>query len=104
MLASLIRTFVPIVVGWLLSIPIAKQLGLSAEQATQLVTAVVIAAYYAAARVLERYVTPKFGWLLGKPGAPAYVPTGANGVPTVPAPAPEVGSVQATVIEPPAAP
>lgn len=69
---SLIRTIVPIIVGAILSVPLVKALGITADQAAQLVTAGLIALYYAAARVLEHYVSPRFGWLLGSATAPTY--------------------------------
>ena len=75
MLTSLIRTLVPLIVGFLISIPVIAGTGVSSEQLAGLVTALVTAGYYALARFLEAKVSPSFGWLLGKPGAPVYPPT-----------------------------
>lgn len=74
MLTSLIRTLVPIIVGFLLSLPIATKLGVSSDEATQFITAVVTAAYYVIVRALEHYGNPNFGWLLGAAKAPTYPP------------------------------
>ena len=74
MLTSLIRTVVPLVVGWLIAQPVVAAAGVTEEQATTAVSALVTVVYYAAARAAEHYVSPKFGWLLGKASAPAYGP------------------------------
>lgn len=76
--ASIVRTIVPIivgsVVGWAVSIGIELD-----AQFEPLLTAALTAAfsgiYYVAVRLLETYVTPKFGWLLGLAKSPAaYTP------------------------------
>lgn len=72
MLTSLLRTLVPIAVGYLLSLPVISSSTVNEDALTGLVTAIVSALYYAAARALERYVSPKFGWLLGAPVQPTY--------------------------------
>lgn len=72
MLASLIRTAVPAIVGALLSIPVVAAAGITEAQATTVVLVAVQLAYYLAARVAERYVSPRFGWLLGLPRTPSY--------------------------------
>jgi hypothetical protein len=72
--ASIVRTIVPIVVGsviaWLV------RLGITLDKEfetllTALLTGGLTAIYYVAVRLLETYVTPKFGWLLGFAKAPA---------------------------------
>lgn len=72
-LASILRTVVPFVVGLLLTV-LAK-LGLSdlvdVDGLTELVTIVVGAAYYAAARWLEQR-DQRWGWLIGYATAPTY--------------------------------
>lgn len=77
LLPSIVRTFVPLAVGFLLSLPIApavvRFLGASDSAArawlTQAITAVVAAAYYLLARIIEVYVKPRLGGLmLGLPG------------------------------------
>jgi hypothetical protein len=71
MFASLVRTLVPIVVGWLLSVGLADA-GVTEGDLTPAVTALVTAVYYVGARLLEHYASPRFGWLLGKATAPTY--------------------------------
>ena len=66
--ASIVRTFVPIivgsVVGWFVTLGVTLD-----DQFSGLLTLVVSAAlsgvYYVAVRLLETYVAPKLGWLLG---------------------------------------
>lgn len=70
---SYVRTIVPVVVGFLLTLAIKHGVDLSAY--TGAVTVAVTVAYYAGARLLERYVSPKFGWLLGLAAAPTYSPS-----------------------------
>jgi len=72
MLASIVRTVVPLIVGWLLAQSVVAQAGVTEEQATTAVTAVVQALYYVVARLLEHYVSPRFGWLLGLARRPTY--------------------------------
>jgi hypothetical protein len=66
-----IRTYVPLAVAWVLSALGSEAVSIDSESATQLITALVFAAYYAAARALEAR-WPAFGWLLGSPKAPRY--------------------------------
>lgn len=73
---SLIRTFVPLLVGqiitWLAAQGILDATGeISALLITEL-TLVFTTAYYALARYLETFVSAKFGWLLGYAKAPEY--------------------------------
>ena len=70
-LTSLIRTWVPILVGYLVSLGLLPA-SLS-DSATAAFTALVIGVYYALVRVLETR-WPAFGWLLGSPKKPTYVP------------------------------
>lgn len=88
---SVVRTIVPVIVGFLLSLPIVHGLGVSTEQATSLVTAALIGVYYVLVRFLESK-WPKLGWLLGTPVAPTYAPVadGAHVVTSLPASPPEV--------------
>lgn len=72
---SLVRTYVPwivgVVVGWLISLGIP----LDPEVETQVTIALMGATsflYYFLARVFEIYVSPKLGWLLGIGKAPTY--------------------------------
>jgi hypothetical protein len=72
---SLVRTYVPwlvgAAVGWLVSLGIP----LDPELETSLTFALMGAAsalYYIGVRLFELYVSPKFGWLLGLAKAPEY--------------------------------
>jgi prepilin-type N-terminal cleavage/methylation domain-containing protein len=67
---SYVRTVVPVVVGAIVAW--ALHHGHDIHGYESLVTAVVTALYYGAARLLEHYVSPQFGWLLGSVGSPAY--------------------------------
>lgn len=78
MLASIIRTVVPALVGLVLSWPVVAWLGLSRDQVTWLVTGAITAApvvlqlaYYLTVRLIERR-WPSAGALLGRRGAPTY--------------------------------
>jgi hypothetical protein len=71
---SLVRTVTPLIVGYFTAFPIAKAVGLDAEHVTAAVTVVVTFLYYLLVRVLEQYVLPQAGWLLGYASAPVYVP------------------------------
>lgn len=73
---SLVRTFVPVivgsVVGWVAVSGVPLDAGVEVG-VTTVVTALATGLYYVVARLLETYVAPRFGWLLGKPVAPVYV-------------------------------
>lgn len=71
-LSSIVRTVVPVIVGWLLSLPVVNALGITADVLVPLVQAIVTAGYYVAVRVVEVYVTPRAGWLLGLARTPEY--------------------------------
>lgn len=77
---SLIRTYVPLAIGvlvsWLASIGISIDSTASAALVAG-IGAVVAAAWYALARLLERK-WPKFGGLLGVPKAPEYAKPAAK--------------------------
>lgn len=79
--ASVVRTVVPwlvgTVAGWV------SALGLTADKELEptLTAALTLglslgfaAVYYVGARLLELYVTPRFGWLLGLAKRPVYEP------------------------------
>lgn len=70
LLPSLVRTVVPLIVGWLLSWPVTQSLGVTEPQVTAAVTAAVTALYYLAARVIEAYA-PRVGAILVGLGIPA---------------------------------
>ncbi len=71
LLRSIIRTGVPalvgVVVGWLTR----RGLAIDDAIALQAVTWLTGVAYYTLARFAER-LGPRWGWLLGAPGAPSY--------------------------------
>ena len=66
--ASIVRTFTPIIVGSVLGWFVTT--GITVDDKfegilTLAITALLTGTYYVAVRLLETYVTPKFGWLLG---------------------------------------
>lgn len=68
---SVVRTLVPVIAGWVLSLPVSSALGLTSDQVTTGLTMALTGAYYVAVRLLE-HANPKFGWLLGAPIKPTY--------------------------------
>ena len=73
---SLVRTVVPLVVGAVVSWFVTAGIVLDPEfegALTIAVTAGLTGVYYVVVRLLETYVTPKFGWLLGLAKEPVYV-------------------------------
>lgn len=87
-LTSLIRTVTPLIVGWLISLPVVPWLlsamDIDTQRATEVVSAlltiVLSAVYYAAVRFLETHKA-QFGWLLGKAAQVVYAPTTAAVIP-----------------------
>ena len=75
---SIVRTIVPLVVGGALSLWAGWGIQVDPEFEGALSTLLFggfTAAYYVAVRLLETYVAPKLGWLLGAAKAPAvYTP------------------------------
>lgn len=71
-LPSVLRTVVPLLVGYFAAWPVAGWFGLQDDQVTALVTIVVTAVYYLVVRLLETYVEPNLGFLLGWAGRPVY--------------------------------
>lgn len=90
---SVIRTIVPMIVGWILAQLAIRGLNLPPDTVTQVVTWVITAAYYGLARVLETRFKPVWGWLLGLPKAPTYAPTTPPPAEVPPAPAAPVAPV-----------
>lgn len=80
---SLIRTAVPVAVGWLVSLPVVAALGVDSSAWTTLITSLATIVYYVAVRLVERFVLPEVGWLLGYPSAPTYAapPAGTRSAP-----------------------
>ncbi len=86
-LPSLVRTLVPLVVGWVLSLWLTGAVlgffGIDAATASdflaQLATVLITAAYYSLVRLLEKYVGPYWGILVGWVKQPiAYAENGDN--------------------------
>lgn len=73
LLPSILRTLVPLLVGYFAALPIVRVLGLSNDQMVGLFTALVSAVYWLVVRLLEK-VAPQFGWLLGYASPPVYAP------------------------------
>jgi hypothetical protein len=66
-----VRTIVPYLVGLVITLGARHGIKLDAQETAALSVAVG-AVYYIVVRALERYVTPKFGWLLGLAQQPVY--------------------------------
>lgn len=72
---SYIRTAVPSLVGAVATWLATKGMELDEGTLAGLVaflTGTLTMLYYLVVRMFEKYVSPKFGWLLGYPKAPAY--------------------------------
>lgn len=67
---SYVRTVVPVIVGLVISLSLRA--GFDIHGYTPEITSGVTFIYYAAARALEHYAGPRFGWLLGWAGRPLY--------------------------------
>lgn len=72
---SLVRTFVPIIVGAVLGFFVTRGIELDPEFESALIVALTAGfngVYYLLVRLFETYVSPKFGWLLGLAQTPDY--------------------------------
>lgn len=72
---SLVRTYVPWLVGVLIGFLVSLGVPLDPEVEVQITLALMLVAsflYYFLARIFELYVSPKLGWLLGLPKQPTY--------------------------------
>jgi Zn-dependent protease with chaperone function len=69
---SLIRTGIPALVGWLVALASRHGLGLDGQALNEVLVPVAAFCYYAAFRLAEEYVSPRFGWLLGYARPPQY--------------------------------
>lgn len=72
---SVVRTLVPIIVGFALSLWAGAGIEPDPEFAPALGNALTLgfsALWYIGGRLLEVYVNPKFGWLLGLAKQPEY--------------------------------
>lgn len=70
-IVSLIRTWIPIAVGFVVVQLAGWGIEADASVLNQAIIPIVSGAYYAVARALEK-VHPFFGWLLGAPKTPTY--------------------------------
>lgn len=68
---GIVRTAVPLLVQWLLTVAGLEQLGVTSDQLAPTVASVVALVLYVLVRLLERR-WPSVGWLLGFPQAPTY--------------------------------
>jgi hypothetical protein len=68
---SIIRVFVPLIVGFLTTFSFFR--GVNEDALQELLVALITGVYYLIARLLEHYVSGSFGWLLGKPTPPLYL-------------------------------
>ena len=71
-LKSWVRTMVPGLVAWLIGVGVIP--ATLSDEAVLGFTALIFAGYYTLARLLEKYVSPWFGVLLGLPSQPVYTP------------------------------
>lgn len=70
-----IRTLTPLVAGALIAVIGWSGVAMSDDLRASVVAVsgtVATFAYYTAAALLERYVSPRFGWLVGAPRIPTY--------------------------------
>lgn len=74
MLPSIVRTLVPFLVA-LVGPWVASNLGVGQDDLSNVLTVLVGAGYYVAARLAEKYLGGQFGWLLGHPAQPVYPQT-----------------------------
>jgi len=78
LVTSLIRTVVPIAVGWVVFLLANIGLDVDSSQVAGFLTALFGAVWYTLARWIEgKY--PNFGWLLGSPKQPVYGTTNPGG-------------------------
>jgi len=71
-LKSWVRTLAPLLVGWLIGLGVLPEdLSVAAIAGFD---ALIVAGYYTLARLLEKFVSPWFGLLLGIPAPPVYAP------------------------------
>lgn len=91
-LPAYIRTFVPLIVGWLATLLAKYGFNVDGTLLQALVGAALGGIYYVVVRYLESHKA-QFGWLLGVAKQPSYVPG--------PAPAPDDGQAAvAAVVDP----
>lgn len=74
-LASLWRTAVPVVVGWVAALLARIYIDVDSQALSQALVAAFALVYYGLFRLLEAMASPAFGWLLGLAKPPAYTKT-----------------------------
>ena len=79
---SLLRTGVPALVGWLITLAARAGLDLDPSALSGVLVPVAAFVYYAVFRLAEEHVSPKWGWLLCY-GRPPEYPGGKAALPTV---------------------
>ena len=89
---SLIRTFVPLVVGSFVAWLATRGVEIDRNTLIGILDPILATAYYAGVRAIEKR-WPRAGWLLGAPGAPSYASGGSPSGPSAPIfSAPQSGS------------
>lgn len=73
---SLIRTFVPLVVGSFVAWLATRGVQIDRNTLIGILDPILATAYYAGIRAIEKR-WPRAGWLLGAPGAPSYASGGS---------------------------
>ena len=69
---SLVRTFVPYLVGFIVVLGARYGFGIDAASLTSFLTLLTGTLYYAAARYAEQTYGSRWGWLLGHTKQPSY--------------------------------
>lgn len=64
LLPSIVRTFVPLIVGYIVSIPLIGSLDVTSDQWSAAITVLVSAAWYLIARLGETFISPYLSILL----------------------------------------
>lgn len=72
LVSSFVRTLVPLVVGWVVSVAARHGWSINDDQAASAITALSAYAYYVLVRLLETRANSKAGWLLGVAKQPVY--------------------------------
>ncbi len=105
---SLVRTVSPLCAGALIAWAVRQ--GVTVDESvrqplTEVLTLAFSAGWYLGARLLETWVSPRFGWLLGSPRQPSYTaperPAAPPTVPDMPAAAPPPAGPPAGLSGPP---
>lgn len=71
-LLSVVRTFGPVVAGWLITQALRLGVHLDGPELVSLMTAGFAMAYYTVFRLAELHLSRRFGWMLGWAAPPDY--------------------------------